>query len=133
MLLTGRMKELAPFAVQNPNNELLPDPELDATDPLKGFGTPEHRKKVEIAAEYVSAWLLSGGSYSLITRVLYGKERRAFYRQDSREDEMKRLAVLVFMLGAGGALSAGAQTVTTLSRPVAVCDRHFCADATGGP
>lgn len=46
---------------------------------------------------------------------------------------MKRLAVLVFMLGAGGALSAGAQTVTTLSRPAAgvLCDRHFCADATG--
>jgi hypothetical protein len=27
------------------------DPELDPVDPLKGFGTPEHREKVEKAAE----------------------------------------------------------------------------------
>lgn len=50
-LLKGRLKAMTPFAVQNPNEGSLPDPELDATDPLKGFGTPEHRKKVEIAAE----------------------------------------------------------------------------------
>jgi hypothetical protein len=50
-LLAGRLKALAPFAVRNPSEGKLPDPELDAADPLKGFGTPEHRKRVEEAAE----------------------------------------------------------------------------------
>ncbi|PHV18096.1 hypothetical protein CSQ90_07300 [Janthinobacterium sp. BJB303] len=52
-LLESRIKELAPFAVKNPDDEKLPNPELDAADPLKGFGTAEHRKKVEMAAERV--------------------------------------------------------------------------------
>ncbi|MBC3928600.1 DUF3883 domain-containing protein [Undibacterium sp. CY21W] len=50
-LLEERLKALLPFAIKNPDENKLPDPELDATDPFKGFGTPEHRKKVEIAAE----------------------------------------------------------------------------------
>ena len=37
--------------MHNPTEELAPDPELEPVDPLKGFGTPEHRKKVEKAAE----------------------------------------------------------------------------------
>jgi Domain of unknown function (DUF3883) len=50
-LLEGRLKALVPFAVKNPSESKLPDPETDAADPLKGFGTVEHRKKVESAAE----------------------------------------------------------------------------------
>lgn len=50
-LLKSRLKAMTRFAIQNPNENSLPDPELDAVDPLKGFGTPEHRKKVELAAE----------------------------------------------------------------------------------
>ena len=50
-LLEGRLKALEPFAVKNPSEGNLPDPEIDAADPLKGFGTPEHRKNVEKAAE----------------------------------------------------------------------------------
>jgi len=50
-LLNSRLKAMTRFAIQNPNEGSLPDPELDAADPLKGFGTPEHRKKVELAAE----------------------------------------------------------------------------------
>jgi hypothetical protein len=50
-LLNERLVALAPFAVKNPSEDKLPDPEIDAADPLKGFGTPEHRKKVEKAAE----------------------------------------------------------------------------------
>lgn len=50
-ILEGRLAKLRKVAVRNPTEELAPDPELDPADPLKGFGTPEHRKKVEKAAE----------------------------------------------------------------------------------
>ena len=50
-LLGNQMKALAPIAIKNPSEAKVPDPEIDAADPLKGFGTPEHRKKVEKAAE----------------------------------------------------------------------------------
>ncbi|OYZ14132.1 MAG: hypothetical protein B7Y35_10090 [Sphingomonadales bacterium 28-64-96] len=50
-LLEGRMQALAPFVIKSPSEANLPDPELDAADPLKGFGTPEHRKNVELSAE----------------------------------------------------------------------------------
>lgn len=50
-LLNRRLKALTRFAIPNPNEDSLPDPELDSIDPLKGFGTPEDRKKVELAAE----------------------------------------------------------------------------------
>ncbi|CAE6861599.1 hypothetical protein R69658_07642 [Paraburkholderia aspalathi] len=50
-LLQNRLAELRPVAVKNPSEDNSPDPEIDAVDPLKGFGTPELRKKVELAAE----------------------------------------------------------------------------------
>lgn len=50
-LLEGQLKLLAPKAVRNPSEESLPDHEMNPVDPLKGFGTPEHRRKVEKAAE----------------------------------------------------------------------------------
>jgi hypothetical protein len=50
-ILEGRMKKLAGVAIRNPSEANLPDPQIDAADPLKGFGTAEHRKKVEKAAE----------------------------------------------------------------------------------
>jgi hypothetical protein len=52
-LLEERMKAMLPIVVKNPNEATLPDPELDAADPLKMFGTPEHRKAVEKAAERI--------------------------------------------------------------------------------
>ncbi len=50
-LLEDRIRTLRPFAIVNPNEEEFADPELDAVDPLKGFGTAEQRKRVEQAAE----------------------------------------------------------------------------------
>ncbi len=50
-LLIGRLRDSAPFAIKNPSESNLPDPELDTVDPLKGFGTAKHRRKVEVAAE----------------------------------------------------------------------------------
>ena len=37
--------------IANPDEARLPDPTTDPVDPLKGFGTAEHRKQVEKAAE----------------------------------------------------------------------------------
>lgn len=51
-LLKGRMKAMAQYAVRNPDEDSAPDPEGNEADPLRGLGTPEHRKKVEKAAEY---------------------------------------------------------------------------------
>lgn len=50
-ILQDTLQELRNHAVHNPNSDNTPDPELDPADPLNGFGTPEHRKKVERAAE----------------------------------------------------------------------------------
>lgn len=50
-LLERMLKELAPQAIRNPNQRNAPDPDIDEIDPLKGFVTAEHRKKVEKAAE----------------------------------------------------------------------------------
>lgn len=50
-LLEGKLKAFHDVAVRNPDESRAPDPETDPADPLAGFGTPEHRKKVEEAAE----------------------------------------------------------------------------------
>ncbi|HEV7416133.1 MAG TPA: DUF3883 domain-containing protein [Tianweitania sediminis] len=50
-ILEKKLVALRLIAVRNPSEKNVPDPELDAADPLTGFGTPEHRKKVEKAAE----------------------------------------------------------------------------------
>ena len=50
-LLQNRLEELGSVVSKNPNEGNSPDPGMDSVDPLKGFGTPEHRRKVERAAE----------------------------------------------------------------------------------
>ena len=50
-LLKRRMKKLQSAVIENPTDETAPDPGAEPGDPLRGFGTPEHRKKVEKAAE----------------------------------------------------------------------------------
>ena len=50
-LLKNRMAELKFVANENPPATKETDPEADAVHLLGGFGTPEHRKKVEKAAE----------------------------------------------------------------------------------
>lgn len=50
-LLEERLTGLRAVAVRNPSDQNAPDPEVDAADPLSGFGTTEHRKAVEKAAE----------------------------------------------------------------------------------
>lgn len=50
-VLKRRMKKLKSSVIENPTDETAPDPGAAPGDPLRGFGTPEHRKKVEKAAE----------------------------------------------------------------------------------
>jgi len=52
-ILEAKLTSQRGSAVPSPSEASVPDPELDSTDPLAGFGTPEHRKKVEKAAENV--------------------------------------------------------------------------------
>lgn len=50
-ILKERLRHFRGIAVANPSETTLPDPELNPGDPLIGFGTAEHRKLVELAAE----------------------------------------------------------------------------------
>lgn len=50
-VLTNRLDQLRALAVHQPSEDAIPDPELNPSDPLTGFGSPEHRKQVEKAAE----------------------------------------------------------------------------------
>ena len=50
-LLKRRLEKLKPVAIANPTGESAPDPGAGPARLLSGFGTPEHRKKVEKAAE----------------------------------------------------------------------------------
>lgn len=46
-ILEDRLRRLADVAIRNPDPASAPDRDNDPIDPLRGFGTPEHRKKVE--------------------------------------------------------------------------------------
>lgn len=50
-LLKRRMKKLESSVIKNPTEETAPDSGAEPGDPLRGFGTPELRKKIEKAAE----------------------------------------------------------------------------------
>ena len=49
--LKRHLKKLSPVAIANPTDPTAPDPGAGPVDLSAGFGTPEHRKKVEKAAE----------------------------------------------------------------------------------
>ncbi len=73
-LLEGRLKALGPRAIKNPSEKNIPDPEIDSSDPLRGFGTPEHRKKVEAAAEdaVISHYKTKGFNWTRVTHLPCG-------------------------------------------------------------
>ena len=50
-LLKRRMKKLKSSVIKNPTDQTAPDADAEPGDPLRRFGTLEHRKKVEKAAE----------------------------------------------------------------------------------
>lgn len=58
------MTRLAPIAIHNPNEHKIFDPELDPVDPLRVFGSAEHRKAVEVAAEEAVIAHYTGKGYT---------------------------------------------------------------------
>jgi hypothetical protein len=50
-LIEARLKSLRSTAIRQPSAETIANPDDDKTDPLRSFGTPEHRREVEKAAE----------------------------------------------------------------------------------
>lgn len=73
-LLKERVAALNEVAIHNPSEQTAPDPELDQGDPLLGFGTPEHRKMVEKAAEraVISFYEDQGYTYEDVTKINCG-------------------------------------------------------------
>jgi hypothetical protein len=58
-----KIQTLTTVAVHNPSEKNAPDPESNTEDPLKAFGTPEQRKKVEKAAERTVIAFFEGKGY----------------------------------------------------------------------
>ena len=50
-ILKCRIKWLKSVVIENPTDKTAPDPGAEPSDPLRGFGTPEHRKRIEKVAE----------------------------------------------------------------------------------
>ncbi|MBY4606376.1 DUF3883 domain-containing protein [Rhizobium sp. 9T] len=73
-IVETKLRELAAVAVHNPSEDKVPDPEVDPADPLSGFGTPEHRKKVEKAAEasVIAYYRAKGFDYEDCTKINCG-------------------------------------------------------------
>lgn len=93
-LLKARLKELASIAVVNPSESNLPDPELDPSDPLKGFGSAEHRKMVEKAAEQavIAHYEGKGFSHQRVTHIPCGHDFVFTKGKTARHVEVKGTA-----------------------------------------
>ena len=72
--LESLIAHFASVAIHNPNEHTIFDPELDQANPLRGFGSPEHRKAVELAAEdaVIAYYLEQGYSYQRTTHLPCG-------------------------------------------------------------
>lgn len=77
-LLKRRLADLRLNAIHNPSAKRAPDPELNTADPLLGFGTPEHRKRVEKAAEraVIKFYEQQGFSFKNMTKIKCGYDFR---------------------------------------------------------
>jgi hypothetical protein len=62
-LVKRRLEGFNAGAVKSPDPEHLADPENDPLDPARSFGTPEHRRKVEKAAEEAVVAYYTGRDY----------------------------------------------------------------------
>lgn len=67
-LLEAKLARLKPFAISQPNPANAPDELEDNIDPLGRFGTPEHRRMVELAAERAVTAELKRLGYRVVRR-----------------------------------------------------------------
>jgi len=66
--LEAELSRLRSVAIFRPNPASAPDDLEDEIDPLGGFGTPEHRREVELAAEVAVSEKLESMGYRVIRR-----------------------------------------------------------------
>lgn len=67
-ILEGELTRLQRLAIAQPNPANAPDEQEDDIDPLGRFGTPEHRRSVELAAERAVTMELELLGYQVIRR-----------------------------------------------------------------
>lgn len=67
-ILEDELRRLQPFAIARPDPANAPDKLEDDIDPLGRFGTPEHRREVELAAERAATEDLERQGYRVIRR-----------------------------------------------------------------
>jgi hypothetical protein len=67
-ILEDRLQNLRKIAIGNPDTASAPDLDNDETDPLSGFGTPEHRKEVEESAVAATTKELAKLGYKCVSR-----------------------------------------------------------------
>lgn len=67
-ILDKELSRLSGVAIFQPSESAVPDESEDKLNPLAGFGTPEHRKKVEIAAEEFATKELQRMGYEVRNR-----------------------------------------------------------------
>ena len=67
-ILEAELARLRPIAISQPNPVSAPDELEDDIDPLGRFGTPEHRRTVELAAERATTGMLEQLGYRVVRR-----------------------------------------------------------------
>jgi len=67
-ILQDRLKQSKDVAIHNPDAIKVPDLDNNEIDPLSGFGGPEHRKAVEVAAVIASSCQLDQLGYDVVSR-----------------------------------------------------------------
>lgn len=67
-ILKDELARLQPLAISQPNPANAPDELENNIDPLERFGTPEHRRKVELAAEHAVTAELERLGYKVARR-----------------------------------------------------------------
>jgi hypothetical protein len=75
---------LTAVVIHNPNEYKIFDPELNSVDHLRGFGSTDHRKAVELASErtVIAYYTAQDYSYRRTTNVVFGYDL-IFSRKDS--------------------------------------------------
>lgn len=86
-ILEAELARLKPLAIAQPNPANAPDELEDDIDPLGRFGTPEHRRAVELAAEGAATAELDRLGYRVIRRSdeKIGYDLQAIAKQGSGE------------------------------------------------
>ena len=90
-IIAPLLEKLRKVSVYNPNPENNPDYDNDKYDPMRGFGSPEHRKAVENAAVKATMQDLEKRGYKCVSR----EKENVGYDLDAKHDTEETLHVEV--------------------------------------